>query len=160
NWAVRATVDAAMQHDLEPLSGVVKATVGETLARGDQKLNLGSPQPKGAVEIGAIDFYRNNPDQLKRGRQYFDTWYSALLVADASAAEHRALDQWEGASNLLTVSELQRRDGWGHEFCVMRGSERIEVISSGPGALGGLNCDTIHVSDKELAQMPTGQLHE
>ncbi len=152
--ASRAFQSAAQEGDFRKLFDVVEASVGSTLARGDVQL-----QPGKIPSEGALAFYQKNPQALQRNRKYFETWSSALAIADAGRKNEHQMSQWESSTAVAWIAPSQRTDSWGHAFCVQSDQQQTIVISPGPQALSSLDCSTLKVTEDELAKMPQGRLN-
>ncbi len=139
---------------LRHLADVLEASVGSTLARGDAQL-----QPGTATSEGALAFYQKNPQALQPDKRYFETWHSALAIADAGRKSEHQLGRWESSTAATWIAPSQRTDAWGHAFCVQSDQQQTIVVSPGPQALSSLDCNSLKVSDDELVQMPQGRLN-
>jgi hypothetical protein len=87
-WSLNRAFQSAAQEGggLRQLADVLEASVGSTLARGDAQLQAGR-----ATGEGTLAFYQKNPQALQRDKRYFETWHSALAIADAGRkSEHQA----------------------------------------------------------------------
>lgn len=155
-WSISRAFQPAMNEDggLRQLSDVLEASVGSTLARGDAQLELGK-----AAGEGALAFYQRNPQALQRDKRYFETWHSALAIADAGRKGEHQLGRWESSTAASWVASSQRTDAWGHAFCVQSDQQETIVVSPGPQALSSLDCNSLKITGEELAQMPQGRLN-
>jgi len=155
-WSISRALQPPMKEGggLRRLAGVLEASAGNTLARGDVRLPPGKPTAE-----GALAFYRNNPQALQRDRKFFETWRSALAIADGSQKANHRLGRWESSAVAKWIAPLQRADAWGHAFCVQSDQRQTIVVSPGPEALSSLDCDTLKISAEELAQIPQGRLN-
>jgi len=149
-WSVKGAFESAAQQGFEPLAGVLKATVGGTIARGDIRFELNS----GAESSGAIDLYRNNPQALQRDKEYFDTWSSAMAIARETLQRGHQFTKWQSSQNLAWIPPPHRTDGWGHAFCVKSDQQHTILVSPGPQALSSLDCSTLKLSDDERENAP------
>jgi len=155
-WEVqRAFESAAQGGGLKQLADVLQATVGATLARSDSNLQLEA----GASNVGAITYYQKNPQQLQRDKKYFETWHSALAIADSGRENGHQLSGWESSAAITWIAPSQKTDAWGHTFCVQSDQQQTIVVSPGPQALSSLDCNTLKVTVEELAQMSQGRLN-
>jgi len=155
-WSLNRAFQPAMKEGggLRQLADVVEASLGSTLARGDARL-----QPGEAVGEGALAYYQKNPQALQRDKKYFETWHSALAIADAGRKGQQKPGRWESSTAASWVAPSQRTDAWGHAFCVQSDQQETIVVSPGPQALSSLDCNNLKVTGKELAQMPQGRLN-
>jgi hypothetical protein len=155
-WSMNQAFQPAVKEGggLRQLAEVLKASVGGTLARGDVRL-----QPGEATDQGALAFYQKNPQALQHDKRYFETWHSALAIADAGRKGVHELGQWESSTAATWIAPSQKRDAWGHAFCVESDQQRTVVVSPGPQALSSLDCNTLKVSGDELAIMPQARLN-
>jgi len=155
-WSLNRAFQPAMKEGggLRQLADVVEASVGSTLARGDARL-----QPGEAPGQGALAYYQKNPQALQRDKKYFETWHSALAIADAGRKGEHQLGRWESSTAASWIASSQRTDAWGHAFCVQSDQQQTIVVSPGPQALSSLDCNTLKVSGDELATMPQARLN-
>jgi len=155
-WSLNRAFQPAMQEGggLRKVVDAAEATVGSTLARGDVRL-----QPGKASGESALAFYEKNPQALQRDKKYFETWHSALAIADAGRIGEQKLGRWESSTAASWIAPSQRTDGWGHAFCVRSDQQEAIVVSPGPQALSSLDCNTLKITGEELAQMPQGRLN-
>jgi hypothetical protein len=155
-WSLNRAFQSAAQDGggLRKVVDVAEATVGSTLARGDVRL-----QPGKASGEGALAFYDKNPQALQRDKRYFETWHSALAIADAGRKGEHQLGRWESSTAATWVAPSQKTDAWGHAFCVQSDQQATIVVSPGPQALSSLDCNSLKVSEDELGQMPQGRLN-
>ncbi len=154
-WSVsRAFKSPTQEGDFRRLFDAVEASIGSTLAPADVQLRPGK-----AAGEGALAFYQKNPQALQRDRKYFETWSSALAIADAGRKCEHQTSRWESSTALRWIAPLQRTDSWGHAFCVQSDHQQTIVVSPGPQALSSLDCSTLKVSEDELAKMPRGRLN-
>ena len=154
-WTVnRAFTSAAQDGSFQKLSDVVQAAVGSTLARGDVRLKPGETMGQ-----GALAFYQKNPQALQRDKSYFQTWHRALAIADAGRKGEHQLGRWESSAAATWIGPSQKTDAWGHAFCVESDQTQTIVVSPGPQALSSLDCNTLRISEDELAQMPQSRLN-
>jgi hypothetical protein len=155
-WSLNRAFQPAMKEGggFRQLADVLEASVGSTLARGDARL-----QPRGAVGEGALAYYQKHPQALQRDKKYFETWHSALAIADAGRKGEHQLGRWESSTAATWIASSQRMDAWGHAFCVQSDQQETIVVSPGPQALSSLDCNNLKVSEDELAQMSQGRLN-
>jgi len=155
-WSISRAFQPAVKEGggLRQLAEVLEASVGGTLARGDVRL-----QPGKVAGEGALAFYQRNPQALQRDKKYFETWHSALAIADAGRKSEHQAGRWESSTALGWVAPSQRTDSWGHAFCVLSDQQRTIVVSPGPQTLSSLNCSTLKVPEDELAKMLQGRLN-
>jgi hypothetical protein len=155
-WSISRAFQPAMKEGggFRQLADVLQASVGSTLARGDAQL-----QPGRAPGEGALAFYQKNPQSLQRDKRYFETWHSALAIADTGRKSEHQLGRWENSTAATWIAPSQRTDAWGHAFCVQSDQRQTIVVSPGPQALSSLDCKSLKVSEDELAQMPQGRLN-
>lgn len=155
-WSLNRAFQPAMKEGggLRQLADVLEASVGSTLARGDARL-----QPGEAPGQGALAYYQKNPQALQRDKKYFETWHSALAIADAGRKGEHQLGRWESSTAASWIASSQRTDAWGHAFCVQSDQQETIVVSPGPQALSSLDCNSLKITGEELAQMPQGRLN-
>jgi hypothetical protein len=155
-WSLNRAFQPAMKDrgGFRQLADVLEASVGSTLARGDAR-----SQPAEAAGEGALAYYQKNPQALQRDKKYFETWHSALAIAEAGRKSEHQIGQWESTTAASWIAPSQRTDAWGHTFCVQSDQQEIIVVSPGPRALSSLDCNSLKVTGKELAQMPQGTLN-
>ena len=155
-WSLNRAFQPAMKEGggLRQLTDVLEASVGSTLARGDARL-----QPGEAPGQGALAYYQKNPQALQRDKKYFETWHSALAIADAGLRGEHQLGRWENSTAASWIASSQRTDAWGHAFCVQSDQQETIVVSPGPQALSSLDCNSLKITGEELAQMPQGRLN-
>jgi|SRR5882672_718509 len=155
-WSLNRAFQPAMKEGggLRQLADVLEASAGSSLARGDVRL-----QPGEATGQGALAFYQKNPEALQRDKKYFETWHSALAIADVGRKGEHKLGQWESSAAATWIAPAQKADAWGHAFCVESDQQWTVVVSPGPQALSSLDCSTLKVSGDELATMPQGRLN-
>jgi hypothetical protein len=155
-WSINQAFQPALKEGggLRQLADVLEASVGSTLARGDARL-----QPGEAAGEGALAYYQKNPQALQRDKKYFETWHSALAIADAGRKGEHQLGQWESSTAATWIVPSQRTDAWGHAFCVQSDQQETIVVSPGPQALSSLDCNTLKITEKELDQMPQARLN-
>jgi hypothetical protein len=155
-WSINQAFQPAVKEGggLRQLADVLEASVGSTLARGDAQL-----QPGRATGEGTLAFYQKNPQALQRDKRYFETWHSALAIADAGRKSEHQLGRWESSTAATWVAPSQKTDAWGHAFCVQSDQQETIVVSPGPQALSSLDCNSLKVSEDELGQMPQGRLN-
>ena len=154
-WIVGGAFESAKRNgDFRTLFDVLEASVGSTLARGDVRL-----QARRMVGEGALAFYQKNPQALERDRKYFETWSSALVIADAARKSEHQHGRWQSSATATWIAPPQRTDSWGRPFCFQSDRQQTIVVSPGPQALSSLDCDTLKVPAEELAEMPQGRLN-
>jgi len=155
-WSLHRAFQPAMKEGggFRQLDDVLEASVGRTLARGDVRL-----QPGEANGEGALAYYYRNPRSLQRDKKYFETWHSALAIADASRKGEHQLGRWQSSTAASWIAPSQRTDAWGHAFCLQSGQQQTIVVSPGPEALSSLDCNTLNLSEELLTRMPQGRLN-
>ncbi len=155
-WSLNRAFQSAAQDGggLRKVVDVAEAVVGSTLARGDVPL-----QPGEAAGEGALAYYQKNPQALQRDKRYFETWHSALAIADAGRKGEHQPGRWESSTAATWIAPSQRTDAWGHAFCVRSDQAQTIVLSPGPQALSSLDCNTLKVPEEELVRMPQGRLN-
>lgn len=153
-WSVRGAFDAAARKDFEPLASVLEASLGRTLARGDSGLHV-----NGREANGVMDFYKANPEALRKDKDYFKTWSAALNIAHGRLQSANQDANWQSSENLAWLSPESRADAWNHAFCVRSENGYSLVISAGSQALTSLNCNELRVNDEALETMPRGRLN-
>lgn len=151
-WLISGAFESASQSgDLSRLADALQATAGSTIARGDLRL------PGAATGQGALAFYSKNPQALQRDKRFFETWHSALSIADIVRKEH-GLSEWESSIEAKWIPPQHKKDAWGHPFCIESDQQGTIVVSPGPEALSSLDCNTLKISEKQLEGMPEGRL--
>lgn len=155
-WSLNRAFQSATQEGggFRQLADVLEASVGSTLARGDAR-----SQPGEAKGEGALTYYQKNPQALQRDKKYFETWHSALAIADAGRKGEQQLGRWESSTAASWITPSQRADAWDHAFCVQSDQQETIVVSPGPQALSSLDCNSLKITGEELAQMPQGRLN-
>ncbi len=155
-WFLKGAFQPAMEEGggFQKLADVLEASVGSTLARGDVRL-----QPGEAVGKGALGYYQENPQALQRDKKYFETWRSALTIADAGRKREHQLGRWESSTAVGWVAPSQRTDAWGHAFCIKSDQQQTIVLSPGPQALSSLDCNALKIPEEDLARMPQSRLN-
>jgi len=155
-WSLDRAFEPALKKGgaVGQLKDVLEATVGSTLARGDARL-----RPEQSADAGALDYYGKNPQALQRDKKYFETWHSALSIADVAGKGEHQLDHWETSASAPWIAPPDRTDAWGHAFCVRSDQDQIIVLSPGPQALSSLDCNTLKIPDEKLDQMPEARLN-
>jgi hypothetical protein len=108
-WSLNRAFQPAMKEGggLRQLADVLEASVGSTLARGDARL-----QPGEATGQGALAYYQKNPQALQRDKKYFETWHSALAIADAGRKSEHQQGQWVSSAAANWIAPSQRADAW------------------------------------------------
>ena len=155
-WGTKRAFESAFQNGgFSQLSDVLEATVGATLARSDSRLQLG-PATNNAAPM---EYYRRNPQQLQLDKKYFQTWRSALAIADSSRAGGYQINGWQSSRDISWIPVPSRTDSWGHNFCVQSTPVQAIVVSPGPQALTSLDCRGLKLPEEELAKMPEGRLN-
>jgi hypothetical protein len=132
------------------LFDVLEASMGATLSRTDSQMRV--------APGGALNYYQQNPQELQRDRKYFETWHSALAIADTGSEKGLRSSIWESSLVAAWIPQSQRADSWGHGFCVRADLGEIIVVSPGPEAMSSLDCTTLKLSQEELSRMPNGKL--
>jgi hypothetical protein len=155
-WSINQAFKPALKEGggLRQLSDVLEGSIGSTLARGDARLKMGE-----AVGEGALVYYQKNAHELQLDKKYFETWRSALSIADAARRSNHDLGQWETSTEASWISPSQKADAWGHAFCVQSGPHVITIVSAGPQAISSLDCKTLNITAEELARMPQARLN-
>ena len=153
-WVVGgAFKSSSQQGGLRQVFDVMEATMGATVARADSRL----PGVQNG-SAGPLSYYIEHPGELQRDKKYFETWHSALAIADASFEKSSRLNKWEGSLRAAWIPDSQRTDSWGHSFCVQSSQTLAMVVSPGPQAVGSLDCSTLRLSSEDLSKMPYGRL--
>lgn len=155
-WSLNRAFQPAMKEGggFQQLADVLKASVGNSVARGDARL-----EPGEATGDGALAYYQKNPKALQRDKKYFETWHSALAIADAGRKSEQKPGRWESSTAASWIAPSQRTDAWGHAFCVQSDHKETIVVSPGPQAVGSLDCSSVKITGEELDQMPQGRLN-
>src|SRR5882724_2293610 len=111
-WIISGAFRSATKEgDLQKLSSVIEASVGSTLAGGDT-----SHLRESSAGQNAMSYYQENPQILRRDEKYFETWRSALAVAEASSKGINPLNTWTSTKTGVWTPPAQRADSWGHAF--------------------------------------------
>ena len=96
-----------------------------------------------------LDEYRKNPQKFHRYAQVFDTWVNAHQVAAASTkGEPNAIS--ESSLSAVGIIPDEKLDAWKHPLCVIRGVDRIVIVSGGPEAAGPMDCRLIRMSKAQI----------
>src|SRR5262249_47253063 len=106
-----------------------------------------------------ISYYARNPKALKNDKFLFQTWYSALDIAQKSQSRLNDVQAWKASRDLAWIPVSERIDAWGHNFCVRADMERSVVVSPGRNAAASFDCSTLELPDDVLANLPLGRLH-
>jgi hypothetical protein len=156
NWYLNRAFEPAMAEGggIQKLADAMEASIGGTLARGDVRLQPG----KGGGE-GILSYYEKNPQALQRDKKYFQTWLSAIAIADARGKLEPKPGRWESSTAVAWVDLSHRTDAWGHAFCIRSDQQQTIVLSPGPEALSSTDCNTLKVSEDDLARMPKARLN-
>lgn len=94
--------------------------------------------------------YQKDPQKFHRYAQIFDTWVSAHKVAAASAkGEPSAIS--ESSLSAVGVIPDDELDAWKHSLCVIRGVDRIVIISGGPDATEPMDCRQTRMSKAQIS---------
>jgi hypothetical protein len=110
---------------MQSLVSLLEATAGDTLARGDRELKIGT-QP-GA---GVIDFYKNDTGAIESGKKYFNTWVAALAVAKADNENNNpSQGNWKSSTQLPGMSPSETLDAWGHSFVFNQTKTRAWLLA-------------------------------
>jgi len=135
-----------------------KGTLGRALlehrpvqgVRADQQAVSPQLGDKGSPAFQSLlDEYQRDPQKFHKYAQVFDTWSNAHKVADASMnGESNAISE----SSLSTTEVIpgEKLDAWKHAYCVIRGTDRIVIISGGPDAAGPIDCRQIRMSRAQI----------
>ena len=151
-WSInRAFQSAREEGDFKKISDVVQASVGSALATGEVK-SVGSE--------GVLNIYRRDTQRLKRDRAYFATLTAALNVAHSASLSKNKAEKWQSSGQLGSVLPSERTDAWGHQFCVESNRQQTVVVSAGPKALSGLDCNSLSIESIELMNLPKGRLNQ
>src|SRR5262245_46628772 len=131
-WSLKRTFKPALEESggIEKIADAMEASIGRTLARGDFRL-----QPGEGRSEGALNYYQKDPQALQRDKKYFETWISALAIADASGKLEHQPGRWESSASAAWVDPSQRTDAWGHAFCIRSDQQQTIILSPGPEAL-------------------------
>jgi hypothetical protein len=155
-WSLNGAFQPATREGggFRQLADVFEASVGSTLARGDARL-----ESRQATGEGALAYYQKNPQTLQLDKKYFETWQSALAIADAGRKGNQQLGQWESSTAASWITSSQKTDAWGHAFCVQSDQEETIVVSPGPHAVGSLDCSSLKLAREDLAHMLKARLN-
>ncbi len=154
-WSIsRAFEGASHDADINRLGDVFKGRVGSTLASGDNH-----SQAQSENNLGAIEYYKKNPQQLQKDKAYFETWHSAAAIAVSGLDTGHHLNEWTRSTDVTWVSESNKKDFWGHAFCIRSTESEAVVVSPGPSAVSSLDCTSINLPQKEIDQMSHGRLN-
>lgn len=97
-----------------------------------------------------LDEYQKDPQKFHKYAQVFDTWANANKVA-AAALKSKSSAIAESSLSAIGVIADEKLDVWKHPFCVIRGADRIVIISGGANAAGPMDCREIKMSKKQLS---------
>src|SRR5260370_490577 len=135
---VRKSLEKA---DWQGLDGLVKAPLGEALSASAVKQVQRTGEQPSASGNKAPGWANANPEKIREGARKLDTYVAAVQVGNAAMTLST-----QGASLPLTSAALtgvdprHRLDAWGHPFCLSEASDRIAVISPGPGTEAPTEC--------------------
>lgn len=154
-WSLNRAFQQATKEGggLRQLGDVLEASAGSTLARSDVRLQ------REIANQGTLAYYQRNPQALQRDKKYFETWHSALAIADIGRKSEHQLGRWESSTTASWIAPSRRTDAWGHAFCVHSDQEQTIILSPGPQALSSLDCNSLKFPEKELARMPQARLN-
>jgi hypothetical protein len=166
-WSVGRGFESAMKGGgPSRVANALEAALGSTLARGDARLTARGAagegellKPGGPAGEGAIAYYQKNPQVLKRDKEYFETWSSALIIAEAASKGEHRLGRWESSARAPWVARSQKTDAWGQAYCIRSDQQWTIVVSPGPQAHSALDCEALKIPEAELARMPQGRLN-
>lgn len=149
-----------------------KGTLGQALLENRRVQGIPADQqavrsrvPDERHDTGLIDEYQKNPEKFHRYAQVFDTWVNAQKVAMASTkGEPSAFS--ESSLSAVGIIPDEKLDAWKHPLCVIRGVDRIVIVSGGPEAAGSMDCRLIRMSKAQISatalsstkQRPDGSL--
>jgi hypothetical protein len=97
-----------------------------------------------------FDEYQKDPQKFHRYAQIFDTWVSAHKVAAASAKGDPSAVP-ESSLSAVGVIPNEKLDAWKHPLCVIRGVDRIVIISGGPNAAEPIDCRQLRMSKAQIS---------
>jgi len=103
-WSVRRTFE---ETHFDGLSNVLEAAVGRSLSDADARYDF--PQDK--LDRGILEFYQIRPEEMKKDKALFQTWSTALRMAD-SALERRGLSEWQSSESVNWILPCERDDAW------------------------------------------------
>jgi hypothetical protein len=108
------------------------------------------PDEHGTTGQSLLDEYQKDPQKFHRYAQVFDTWVNAHKVAAASTkGEPSAIS--ESSLSAVGVIPAEKLDAWKHPLCVVRGVDRIVIISGGPDAAGAIDCRLSRMSKAQIS---------
>jgi hypothetical protein len=155
-WSLKRAFKPALEESdgIEKVADALEASIGRTLARGDFRL-----QPGEGKSEGVLSYYQKDPQALQRDKKYYETWISALAIADASGKLERHPGRWESSASAAWVDPSRRTDAWGHAFCIRPDQRQTIILSPGPEALSSIDCNTLKIREADLARMPRTRLN-
>jgi hypothetical protein len=149
-WFVTWNLNRSFQKaDWQKLQAVIEAPLGEVLTG---KL-VAQPGP------GAIPYYQEHPEAVRRDQRYFEMWRSSLLIARAAREHRQAPGKWTASTDVPWISLPNRTDAWGHAFCVRLSPERTVIVSPGPQAIASLDCGTLEMTESDTARLVPNRLN-
>jgi hypothetical protein len=107
---------------------------------------------------GAIQYYRDHPEELQRDKRYFETYGSALMIATSVQERKQSIEEWTASTQLEWIPPSNKTDAWGHPFCIRSSPHRIVVVSPGPTS-GPLDCRTLDIAEADLSKMTSARLN-
>jgi len=139
--------------------GLFKGTLGKALLENQrvqgipanqQAVHPRLPNERYGNGQSLLDEYQKDPQRFHRYAQIFDTWVNAHKVAAASAkGEPSAIS--ESSLSAVGVIPGEKLDAWKHPLCVIRGVDRIVIISGGPNATAPIDCRQIRMSKAQIS---------
>lgn len=151
-WDATRSQRNARAIDISDIETAFKGTVADVMV-------MRQPSPEHGNAPDLIDQTGRIPEHLKANVKYFDTWHSALELANG-VLKNGSPGNWVNDSADLRISNPKATDAWGHTYCVMRRDGFVLVISAGPSAETSPRCEDVQISTSELAKIPKGRLLE
>jgi len=150
-WSVRRTFE---ETHFDGLSNLLEASAGRSLANADSHIDLAQRESS----AGILKFYKDRPDEMKKDKALFQTWSTALRMAD-SALEHGGLSEWQSSESVSWILPGDRDDAWRHPFCLRADQGVSVIVSAGQQALAPLECSKIDLSLDQLSSLKQGRLN-
>lgn len=150
-WSVRQTFE---ETHFDGLSNLLEASAGRSLANADSHVDLAQRESPASI----LEFYQGHPDEMKKDKALFQTWSTALRMAD-SALDRNGLSEWQSSESVSWILPGERDDAWRHPFCLKADQGVSIVVSAGPEALAPLTCSKIALSADQLGSFKQGRLN-
>jgi hypothetical protein len=149
-WFVTWNLNRSFQKaDWGAFQTLIEASVGEVV----------TAKPVAQPGLGAIPYYQQHPEALRGDRKYFQTWRSAVLIANSARDRKLGVPGWIASTEIPCIPLSNRTDAWGRAFCIQSSEERTTVVSPGAQAIGSLDCGTLDIAESALARMVPARLN-